>query len=88
MNFYQGDQCSTSATNFGFGDRSSAGQPDVYWTLPKKHCGGTTKCGIVCHKTINCTIVDSYKDTAENTVYKYYCRKCKIYAEGTTEACK
>lgn len=80
--------CSTSATDYGFGNRGSASQNEFYWRIPEKHCGGETKCGKVCHKTMNCTIVDTSKDTAENTVYKYYCKKCKVFGEGTAEDCK
>jgi len=82
------NQGSTSATDCGFGSRGSASQNEFYWRIPEKHCGGETKCGKVCHKTMNCTIVDTYKDTAENTVYKYYCRKCKVNGEGSAEDCK
>jgi len=85
MSFF--DQCSTSATDYGFGNRGSASQSEFYWRIPEKHCGGIAKCGSVCHKTINCTIVDK-EEREGKTTYKYYCRKCKIYGEGKAEDCK
>ena len=88
MSFFDLNQCSTSATDCGFGSRGSASQNEYFhWTAPEKHCGGVAKCGSVCHKTINCTIVDKEKRDGK-TVYKYYCRKCKTYNEGSAEDCK
>ena len=58
-----------------------------FWAQQQKHCGGVTECGKVCHKGINCAIVDSYQKDGK-TVYKYYCRVCKEFGEGETGACK
>ncbi len=85
--YWDMNQCNTSATDRGFGGRGSANQNNFYWSVPEKHCGGTTKCGKVCHKTKNCAIVDSFKEDGK-TIYKYYCRKCKTYNEGSAEDCK
>ncbi len=86
MSFYEWNNCSTSATNPSFEMGSTSTRQRV-WQLPEKRCGGTTKCGLPCHKSMFCTVVDSYKDN-KKTVYKYYCRKCKIYGEGSSEGCE
>jgi len=83
MSYCEFNQNNTSATG-GFGGE---GRERVYM-LPPKHCGGMTKCGIACHKGINCTVVDSFQKDGK-TVYKYYCRECKEFGEGSPEdGCK
>ena len=77
--------CDTSGTNTYY-DPFYEPRPR-YWAQEPKHCGGVTECGKVCHKGMNCTIVDQYEKDGK-TVYKYYCRKCKEFGEGETGDCK
>lgn len=75
---------STSAIGFG----GAGDNRERVWVVPPKHCGGMTECGIACHKGINCTVVDSFQKDGK-TVYKYYCRECKEFGEGSPQdGCK
>ncbi len=80
------NNCDTSATNTYYDPFYDPMQR--YWVAPPKRCGGMTACGLACHKGMNCTVVDSYQEDGK-TIYKYYCRECKVYCEGSPEkGCK
>ncbi len=83
MSYCEFNQNTSATGGFGAGeDRQSV------YILPPKHCGGMTECGKPCHKGINCTVVDSFQKDGK-TVYKYYCRECKEFGEGSPEdGCK
>ncbi|HEC63968.1 MAG TPA: hypothetical protein ENI23_01595 [bacterium] len=75
--------------DFNTGSASDTPRRSItYWPTLQKQCGGMTECGMPCHKGMNCTIVDSYQKD-DKTVYKYYCRVCKEFGEGSpSDGCK
>lgn len=68
MSYYQ-DTSGTSACQYG-----TFTYP-YQWTS-RKHCGGITKCGKVCHKGINIIVLKN-----DNGKIKAYCRECDEFIQ-------